>query len=139
MPSRRIARIAPNAASVSVWIDGLGEVLTRDPDVALAPASNQKLLTAMGALAVLGPDARLVTEVRLAPSGDLVIVPGGDPTLASTGPHSLAELAAQVRVPRCHRRSRARCSSTRRATTARAAPPVGRTGRSRPTPGRCRH
>ena len=91
------ARIAPNAASVSVWIDGLGEVLTRDPDVALAPASNQKLLTAMGALAVLGPDTRLVTEVRLAPSGDLVIVPGGDPTLASTGPHSLAELAAQVR------------------------------------------
>ena len=38
------ARVAPNAASVSVWIDGLGEVLTHDPDVALAPASNQKLL-----------------------------------------------------------------------------------------------
>ncbi len=67
MRSRRTPRIAPNAASVSVWIDGLGEVLTRDPDVALAPASNQKLLTAMGALAVLGPDARLATEVKLAP------------------------------------------------------------------------
>ena len=132
------ARIAPNAASVSVWIDGLGEVLTRDPDVALAPASNQKLLTAMGALAVLGPDTRLATEVKLAPSGDLVIVPGGDPTLASTGPHSLTELAAQVRSA-ASRRSRARCSSTRRGTTARGAPPVGRTGRSRRTPGRCRH
>ena len=50
----------------------------------------------MGALAVIGPDARLVTEVRLTSTGHLVIEPGGDPTLSSTGAHSLAELAAQV-------------------------------------------
>jgi D-alanyl-D-alanine carboxypeptidase/D-alanyl-D-alanine-endopeptidase (penicillin-binding protein 4) len=90
--------VAGNDVSVSVWVDGLGEVLTLDPDRALAPASNQKLLTAMGALAVIGPDVRLATELRLTEVGDLVVEPGGDATLSSTGPHSLDALAAQVRA-----------------------------------------
>ena len=140
MPSSADARIAPNAASVSVWIDGLGEVLTRDPDVALAPASNQKLLTADGRRwRSSGPTPCLATEVRLAPSGDLVIVPGGDPTLASAGPHSLAELAAQVRARGATQVAGALLVDETRHDGARRAPPDGRTGRSRPTPGRCRH
>jgi D-alanyl-D-alanine carboxypeptidase/D-alanyl-D-alanine-endopeptidase (penicillin-binding protein 4) len=95
---RRDPSVAPNLSSVSIWIDGLGEVLASDPDRQLAPASNQKLLTAMGALSVLGPDARLTTELRLSPSGDLVIEPAGDATLTSLGPHSLAALAEQARA-----------------------------------------
>jgi D-alanyl-D-alanine carboxypeptidase/D-alanyl-D-alanine-endopeptidase (penicillin-binding protein 4) len=90
-------RVAGHAVGVSVWIDGYGEVLTTNPDLPLAPASNQKLFTAMGALAVLGADRHLTTELRLTPRGDLIIVPGGDPTITSAGSHSLAALARQVR------------------------------------------
>jgi D-alanyl-D-alanine carboxypeptidase/D-alanyl-D-alanine-endopeptidase (penicillin-binding protein 4) len=90
--------VAPHRAGVSVWIDGRGEVLAHESDLALAPASNEKIFTAMGALAVLGADARLETEVRLTADGDLVVVGGGDPTLASVGPHSVAALADQVRA-----------------------------------------
>jgi D-alanyl-D-alanine carboxypeptidase/D-alanyl-D-alanine-endopeptidase (penicillin-binding protein 4) len=89
-------RVAPHSAGVSVWIDGHGEVLAHEPDRPLAPASNQKLFTAMGALTVLGPDARLTTELRLTPAGDLVVEGGGDATLTSAGPHSLDALADQV-------------------------------------------
>jgi D-alanyl-D-alanine carboxypeptidase/D-alanyl-D-alanine-endopeptidase (penicillin-binding protein 4) len=90
--------VAPHQVSVSIWIDGHGEVLSHTPDLALAPASNQKVLTAFGALSVLGADARLVTELRLTNQGDLVIVGGGDPTISAQGPHSVAALADQARV-----------------------------------------
>ena len=90
--------VAPHRAGVSVWIDGLGEVLAHKPDLALAPASNEKIFTAMGALAVLGADARLTTEIRLTGHGDLVVVGGGDATLTAGGPHSVAALADQVRA-----------------------------------------
>jgi len=83
---------------LSVWIDGLGEVGALEPDVRLLPASNQKLLTAMGVLSVLGPSARLTTLVRTTPDGGLVIVGGGDPSLSARGPNSLDALAAQVRA-----------------------------------------
>jgi len=89
--------VAAGPWGVSIWIDGYGE-LARQPDLALLPASNQKLFTAMGALAVLGPDARLTTEVRATPDGGLVIIAGGDPTITGGGPHSLDALAAQVRA-----------------------------------------
>ena len=89
--------VAAGPWGVSVWIDGYGEI-ARQPDVPLLPASNQKLFTAMGALAVLGPDARLTTEVRATPDGGLVIAGGGDPTITGGGPHSLDALAAQVRA-----------------------------------------
>ena len=91
-------RVGPHRTSVSVWIDGLGEVLTHEPDLPLAPASNEKLFTAMGALAVLGPDVQLVTEVRSTPAGDLVVVGGGDATVTAAGPHSIAALADQIRA-----------------------------------------
>ena len=56
------------------------ELVDLDPS---APASNEKIFTAMGALAVLGADARLTTEVRLTAGGDLVVVGGGDATLTA--------------------------------------------------------
>ena len=87
---------AAGSSSVSIWIEGYGELGHR-PELALLPASNQKLLTAMGALAVLGPDQRLTTTV-VATEQDITLVAGGDPTLTARGPHSLDALAAQVRA-----------------------------------------
>jgi D-alanyl-D-alanine carboxypeptidase/D-alanyl-D-alanine-endopeptidase (penicillin-binding protein 4) len=90
--------------SASVWMEGYGEVATRDGDRALYPASNQKLLTAVGALSLLPADGTFTTVVRAAGitsdgvlEGDLMLVGGGDPSLTRTGAHSLDALAAQVR------------------------------------------
>ncbi|MGH9054002.1 MAG: D-alanyl-D-alanine carboxypeptidase/D-alanyl-D-alanine endopeptidase [Acidimicrobiia bacterium] len=89
---------------LSVWMDGYGEIASDGPDRRLLPASNQKILTAMGVMSLLDPNATLFTEVQAAAPvaggtlpGDLVLVGGGDPTLARDGPHSLEELASQVR------------------------------------------
>jgi D-alanyl-D-alanine carboxypeptidase/D-alanyl-D-alanine-endopeptidase (penicillin-binding protein 4) len=90
--------VAGNRFGLSIWVDGLGEVGAHEPDTPLFPASNQKLLTAMGVLAVLGPDARFTTEVRSAQDGSLVVAAGGDSSLTASGPHSLDALAAQVRA-----------------------------------------
>jgi D-alanyl-D-alanine carboxypeptidase/D-alanyl-D-alanine-endopeptidase (penicillin-binding protein 4) len=88
--------VMSHRTSASVWVDGWGEVLSHEPDLALAPASNEKIFTAMGALAVLGAEARLSTALRWGAAGDLVVAGGGDATLTSEGPHSLAALADQL-------------------------------------------
>jgi D-alanyl-D-alanine carboxypeptidase/D-alanyl-D-alanine-endopeptidase (penicillin-binding protein 4) len=81
-----------------------GKVLYADNATALAtPASTTKVATAVAALAVLGPDARCTTSVRKV-SGGIVLVGGGDPTLAVRGypapdypqPATLAALAAST-------------------------------------------
>ncbi len=62
---------------------------SRHPDLALIPASTIKLVTTAVALAKIGPDVRLVTDVRAssAPAagvvGDLWLVGGGDPLLST--------------------------------------------------------
>lgn len=96
-------RIEGDAVSVSVSIDGQGEVVTHEPDLPLRAASNQKLLTAAGALAYLDPTERLQTRlVGTGPvvagvlHGDLVLVGGGDPTLGPLGPNSIDDLARQL-------------------------------------------
>jgi D-alanyl-D-alanine carboxypeptidase/D-alanyl-D-alanine-endopeptidase (penicillin-binding protein 4) len=96
-------RFAGVTLSASVWIEGYGEVVAEGADTPLFPASNQKLLTALGALILLPGDGAFHTQVRsTAPvvdgvlDGDLVLVAGGDPTLTRTGPNSLDELARQV-------------------------------------------
>jgi D-alanyl-D-alanine carboxypeptidase/D-alanyl-D-alanine-endopeptidase (penicillin-binding protein 4) len=95
-------RVAGTTRSVSVWIDGLGEV-AENPDQQLIVASNQKLLTALGVVRLLDPDERLHTDViATGPTtdgvvhGDLVVVGGGDPTLTRTGPHSLETLVDAI-------------------------------------------
>ncbi len=81
-----------------------GQVLYQDNASALAtPASTTKLMTAVATLAVLGPDARFTTAVRQQ-KGTIVLVGGGDPTLAVNQypssdypqPATLAALAASA-------------------------------------------
>jgi serine-type D-Ala-D-Ala carboxypeptidase/endopeptidase (penicillin-binding protein 4) len=94
-----------------------GQVLYSDNSAALAtPASTTKLATAVASLAVLGPDARFTTSVRQV-SGGIVLVGGGDPTLAVNPypaadyprPATLAALAAATaRSLRAQRRTSVR-------------------------------
>jgi D-alanyl-D-alanine carboxypeptidase/D-alanyl-D-alanine-endopeptidase (penicillin-binding protein 4) len=79
-----------------------GRVLYSDnSDAPATPASTTKLVTAVASLAALGPDARFTTAVRQA-GGTVVLVGGGDPTLAVNEypssdyprPATLAQLAA---------------------------------------------
>ena len=90
---------------LAVWVAGAGMVVNHNADVALRPGSNEKLLVAWGAYGVIGPTATLTTEVRADGEidgnvlrGNLVLVGGGDPSLRSTGPHSIDRLAAMVRA-----------------------------------------
>jgi serine-type D-Ala-D-Ala carboxypeptidase/endopeptidase (penicillin-binding protein 4) len=46
------------------------------------PASNMKLFTAALALERLGPEYRMTTRLVRAPSGDLILVGGGDPSMS---------------------------------------------------------
>ncbi|HEX2381156.1 MAG TPA: D-alanyl-D-alanine carboxypeptidase/D-alanyl-D-alanine-endopeptidase [Acidimicrobiales bacterium] len=98
-------RLQDNDVSVSVWIDGIGEVASLNGDQRLNVASNQKLLTAMGVLSEFDLGTTFHTSINATSvdaagvvAGDLVLVGGGDPTLTSTGPHSLMALAAAVRT-----------------------------------------
>jgi D-alanyl-D-alanine carboxypeptidase/D-alanyl-D-alanine-endopeptidase (penicillin-binding protein 4) len=94
-----------------------GQVLfARDGSSPFAPASTAKLATAVAALDVLGPAARLSTRVVAGTaSSSVILVGGGDPTLAAgrppaadyPQPATLASLAAKTaRALRArHRRS----------------------------------
>lgn len=70
--------------------EGGRTLVAHRPDVALVPASNLKLLTATAVLASLGPDTTLRTTVAAAApaaggvvNGDLYLIGGGDPLLAT--------------------------------------------------------
>jgi serine-type D-Ala-D-Ala carboxypeptidase/endopeptidase (penicillin-binding protein 4) len=77
-------------------------LLSKGGDQLSTPASTAKLATAVAALAVLGGGARFTTRVVQAAPGRVVLVGGGDPTLAATAypagdypqPATLASLAA---------------------------------------------
>lgn len=67
-------------------------LFAHNPTTPLAGASSQKLVTATALLLALGPDERLETEVAAAAplaagvvAGDLYVVGGGDPLLATPG------------------------------------------------------
>jgi len=98
-------RFETATVGLSVWVEGSGTVLTQQADTDLRPGSNEKLLVAWGAYGALGPAATFVTDVRVDGGvegstlrGHLVLVGAGDPSLRSTGPHSLDRLAALVRA-----------------------------------------
>jgi serine-type D-Ala-D-Ala carboxypeptidase/endopeptidase (penicillin-binding protein 4) len=93
--------------SLGVLVTNLatGQVLyASNADAGFTPASTNKLATAVAALKVLGPAARLTTKVVAGASGSIVLVGGGDPTLAAghlaaadyPQPATLTELASQT-------------------------------------------
>jgi serine-type D-Ala-D-Ala carboxypeptidase/endopeptidase (penicillin-binding protein 4) len=76
------AIVAPVDACVAV--DGPAGPLARvGADTPLPPASTLKVLTALTAIDRLGPDHRFTTRVLTDASGNLVVVGGGDPLLAT--------------------------------------------------------
>ena len=89
-PAVNSAALGP---SVGVLITNLktGEVLyTRNAAAGFAPASTNKIATAVAALQVLGPSARLSTTVVDGRSaGSIVLVGGGDPTLSAGPPPAI--------------------------------------------------
>ena len=82
---------------VALHVRALGDgvaLADRDGDRLLNPASNHKLLTAIAALELLGPDYRFATRVLV--DGDALVVVGeGDPSLQ---PEDLSRLAERVRA-----------------------------------------
>jgi D-alanyl-D-alanine carboxypeptidase/D-alanyl-D-alanine-endopeptidase (penicillin-binding protein 4) len=71
------------AAGIHVVELASGETLyARDADQLFLPASNMKLFTAALALTRLGPGYRFETRLIREPSGDVVLVGSGDPTLS---------------------------------------------------------
>ena len=107
--AKRLARalVVPHVAQArtgAVAIDlQTGETLFAEHDsLPLAPASNEKLAVAYGALVTLGPTYRIDTDVLgrgqqagTVWQGSLVLVGHGDPTLSTA---DLAVLARQVRA-----------------------------------------
>jgi D-alanyl-D-alanine carboxypeptidase/D-alanyl-D-alanine-endopeptidase (penicillin-binding protein 4) len=72
-------------ASVGIQVIDLktGTALySRNADHLFLPASNMKLFTAALALEKLGPEYRMTTRLVHAPSGDLVLIGGGDPSIS---------------------------------------------------------
>ena len=86
---------------------GARPVLGRREATALIPASNMKVLTAIAVLERIGPDDRLVTEVRAGGpvppdgvvAGPLWMVGGGDPLLGTADYAASFENQPQVRTP----------------------------------------
>ncbi len=96
--SQTMVKAGATSVSVLITVDRLGVVLERNPDQPGLPASTNKIYVAGAALLRLGPNYRFVTEVRSTaePSGgvlagDLVVVAGGDPSLAAKDLGALAD------------------------------------------------
>ena len=83
--------------SVSVWIDGWGEVLSHDADLALVPASNEKILVAHAANELLDPSSTLETSIEQVGS-DLVFRAGGDPTFSTWRAHLLIDQVIEAGI-----------------------------------------
>lgn len=78
------------ASTCLVVADGPTTLFAAKPDDPMAAASNQKLVTALTALEVLGPDATFTTTIAAAGppangvvAGDLWVIGGGDPLIDS--------------------------------------------------------
>lgn len=67
----------------------------RGSNLRLLPASNQKVVTAFGALELLDPTFRFLTQVRMDDLGNLYVVGGGDPTVTSEHISTLATRLAR--------------------------------------------
>lgn len=98
----QVVQQSPGATCLTVSVGGR-LIYQHNPDLPLIPASTEKLVTATAALAELGPKTRLRTNVVSASGveggtirGDLFLVGGGDPVLA-TDPY-VAHFASQPQI-----------------------------------------
>jgi D-alanyl-D-alanine carboxypeptidase len=109
-PSVLAGRLAGPMAAAGAELSGVVvDAATRRPlfgsgaDRPAVPASTTKLTTAVAVLSAVGPDQRLATRA-VSGGGGVILVGGGDPTLATTAPKpdaypqpaTLADLAAQT-------------------------------------------
>ncbi len=90
----------PRGARVSVVVQaGDGRALfTQNADQLVAPASTIKLLTAMAAWQMLGPDFRFKTRLLVAADGDAGLIFSGDPLLQRSDIRALLEQARALGV-----------------------------------------
>jgi D-alanyl-D-alanine carboxypeptidase/D-alanyl-D-alanine-endopeptidase (penicillin-binding protein 4) len=90
-------RLGGNVALLAVDA-ATGEVVSdRGSGRLMLPASNMKIVTAVTALAALGPQARFTTKVRAgATPADIVLEGGGDPLLSTTDLRRLANATAKA-------------------------------------------
>jgi serine-type D-Ala-D-Ala carboxypeptidase/endopeptidase (penicillin-binding protein 4) len=104
-PMLRSARLGSHVGAVVEDLSTGQVLLSRNGGSSFAPASTAKLAVAVAALDVLGPAATFTTRVVTGPTaGSIVLVGGGDPTLAAghppasnyPQPATLATLAAQT-------------------------------------------
>lgn len=98
---RRVAdrRLGPATSYVVLDTADNRVVAARAADRRMLPASNMKIVTAVTALAALGPDAQLTTRIVSAGPNDLVIVGGGDPMLRKSEVRAMARALAPTLDP----------------------------------------
>ncbi len=96
LPSRLTnPRLGTDVAIQVRGVDGAQVLFSSQATEAQMPASNMKLVTALGALTSLGPETLLPTRVTLRAGGPgIVLVGGGDPLLSSSGLDVLAARTA---------------------------------------------
>ena len=70
-------------------------VFSRMATTSLRPASNMKIVTALNALRVLGPDTRMTTDTVVPEPGTVILRGGGDTTLGVSGLTKLASATAK--------------------------------------------
>ncbi len=87
--------LAALVTSASIWVEGFGEVAAARPDRLMIPASNQKIYTAIGALALLPEDHRFITTIAIR-GDDLILHASGDPTFGRDGDAAIHGLADQL-------------------------------------------
>ena len=92
LAKRSSSTILGKRFTMTVWDTASGSyVFQRRAGASLRGASTTKVLTAIGALAALGPDHRFPTTVRAGATPDeIVLVAGGDPLLTSADLRALA-------------------------------------------------
>ena len=79
-----LSSAALGSGVAAVVADASGNVAySRNGSALATPASTEKIATAIAALDVLGPGARFSTRVVSGPGNSIVLVGGGDPTLAA--------------------------------------------------------
>ena len=85
------ARLGRNTSVLVMDATDNRVLFARQADKSMLPASNMKIVTAVNALAALGPDTRFTTRVVQAGSPNaLVIIGGGDPLLRKAEVRAMA-------------------------------------------------